>query len=101
MVRISELPSSIHEAVDSYRRSLEFGNQLLVEDFVKRENFKTGEAARKAGQRGISPAVIDKYIARRDAMLLTKTERYEKKLSAKVTAQVRRYEAGLHAGFKM
>ena len=84
------------EITDSYRRTLEFNNSLLLQQFDQRCDFQTGEQASKMrrGYLGAAPASeekVQKYIETREKNKEKRRQAYEKKLIANVEPSVQRY----------
>ncbi len=84
------------EITDSYRRTLEFNNSLLLQQFDQRCDFQTGEQVRKMrhGYLGVAPASeekIQKYVETREKNKEKRRETYEKRLTANVEPSIQRY----------
>jgi hypothetical protein len=84
------------EVVDSYRRTLEFNNSLLLQQYDHRYDFNTSEYVRKittyrSFSRPATEEEVQKYL---DSRARNKEKRrmiYEKKLRDNVEPSIRRY----------
>ncbi len=84
------------EITDSYRRTLEFNNSLLLRQFDQRYNFQTAERVRKmrSGYMGAAPTgekAIVKYEEGRAKNMEKRRQAYERKLTASVEPSVQKY----------
>lgn len=96
---ISSMEYTLSEAKENYRRSIEFGNKLLVENFKARYQFYTDRKVEDARRRGISEDRISKWVADRNVRFPEKVERYRKTLANRVEGQVNDYVSNLKAAF--
>ena len=90
------------EVADSYRRSLEFNNSLLLKEFDERYDYKTKEGVRKllSNPQGTSPIKLHKFTDSREALREKRRAAYEAKLRASVEPAVRRYAHNILAFIK-
>lgn len=84
------------EVVDSYRRTLEFNNSLLLQQYDQRYDFNTNEHVYKmrSGTRYSRPATeeeVQKYLDSRARYKDRRKAAYEKRLRENVEPSVRRY----------
>ena len=83
------------EIVDSYKRALEFNNQLLLEQFDRRYQFQTDQHASRMrsshfGRQPVNEEKIQEYIVNRSNNKEKRRMAYETKLTLNVGPSVQR-----------
>ncbi len=88
------------EITDSYRRTLEFNNSLLIKEFDERYEFKTEEHIRKMARTSLlsrpwTEDEIQKYRDSQAKLKENRRQRYVVKLVTGVEPAVRQYAIGI------
>lgn len=84
------------EITDSYRRTLEFNNSLLIQQFDQRYDFQTQQHVRKMTtslliSRPWTEEEVQKYLASRSKNKERRRQAYTKRLQDNVEGSVQRY----------
>jgi len=84
------------EITDSYRRTLEFNNSLLLQQFDQRYQFQTDQHVRRMrsayfGTQPVDEEKIQKYNETREKNKEKRRQAYERRLTANVGPSVERY----------
>lgn len=90
------------EITDSYRRTLEFNNSLLLQQFDQRCQFQTDQHVRRMrssyfGAQPVDEEKIRRYTESREKNKEKRRETYEKRLTSNVEPSVQRYAHNIRA----